>query len=284
MPKPKFAIQFNSQYVTKYNQGYTMFYEKYLKATNEKGSFININLDPALPKQRSSNVVPDKYTSKEDAQALLDFSLDIIEQVSDYCCSIKPNTQYFLGHTEILKKIAKKTHDEGMLAILDHKLSDIGSTNGSAMFWIREMGFDAFTFSPFAGNTQKTVEKAHENNLGVIVLTLMSNPEAEKMMLDATVNGRPYYLHTAKTVKETQADGCVVGLTCFVEDKYIKNIQESVGDKVIFLLQGIGPQGGSANKIRYVTNPLVSLGRAVIYSDDPKDAVEQYHQIFKKYL
>jgi orotidine-5'-phosphate decarboxylase len=260
-----------------------MFYEKYLKATKQKGSFINLNLDPALPKQRNENVIPDRYVSKEDAETLLNFSLDTIEQVSDYCCSIKPNTQYYLGHTGILKKIAKKIHKEGMLAILDHKLSDIGSSNGSALYWIKEMGFDAFTFSPFAGNTQATVEKAHEKNLGVIVLTLMSNPEAEKMMLDTMVNGQPYYLHAAKTVKETEADGCVVGLTCFVEDEYIKNIQKVVGDKVVFLLQGIGPQGGQANKIRYARNPLVSLGRAVIYSDDPRKAVKGYHDILKKY-
>jgi orotidine-5'-phosphate decarboxylase len=260
-----------------------MFYEKYLRATREKGSFININLDPALPKQRNENVVPDRYVSKDDAETLLNFSLDIIEQVSDYCCSIKPNTQYYLGHTDILEKIVKKIHEEGMLAILDHKLSDIGSTNSSALYWIKEMGFDAFTFSPFAGNTQKTVKKAHENSLGVIVLILMSNPEAEKMMIDTTVNGQPYYLHTAKTVKETEADGCVVGLTGFVEETYIKNIQEAVGDRVVFLLQGIGPQGGQANKIRYARNPLVSLGRAVIYSDDPRKAVKGYNDIFKKY-
>jgi orotidine-5'-phosphate decarboxylase len=260
-----------------------MFYEQYLKATREKGSFININLDPALPKQRTDNVVPDRYVTKEDAETLLNFSLDIIEQVSDYCCSIKPNTQYYLGHTDILAKIAKKTHKEGMLAILDHKLSDIGSTNGSALYWIKEMGFDAFTFSPFAGNTQKTVEKAHENSLGVIVLTLMSNPEAEKMMIDTTVDGQPYYLHTAQTVKEAGADGCVVGLTCFVEDAYIKNIQEAVGDRVVFLLQGLGPQGGQADKIRYARNPLVSLGRAVIYADDPRRAVKGYREILKKY-
>jgi orotidine-5'-phosphate decarboxylase len=261
-----------------------MFYEKYLKATKDKGSFININLDPALPKQRSENVVPSIYVSKEDSETLLNFSLDIIEQVSDYCCSVKPNTQYYLGHTGILKKIVKKIHEEGMLAILDHKLSDIGSSNGSALYWIKEMGFDAFTFSPFAGNTQTTVEKAHENNLGVIVLTLMSNPEAEKMMINTTVNGQPYYLHTAKTVKEAEADGCVVGLTGFVEDEHIKSIQEVVGDRVVFLLQGIGPQGGQANKIRYTRNPLVSLGRAVIYSDDPRKAVKVYHRIFKKYI
>ena len=261
-----------------------MFYEKYLKATKKKGSFININLDPALPKQRKDNVVPSKYASKEDAETLLNFSLDIIEQVSDYCCSIKPNTQYYLGHTNTLTKLTKKIHKEGMLAILDHKLSDIGSSNGSALHWIKKMGFDAFTFSPFAGNTQTTVEKTHEMDLGVIVLTLMSNPEAEKMMIDTTVNGQPYYLHTAQTVKEVGADGCVVGLTCFVEENHIKNIQKVVGDRVVFLLQGIGPQGGQASKIRYAHNPLVSLGRAVIYSDDPRKAVKGYHGILKKYV
>ena len=260
-----------------------MLYEKYLNISKEKGSFININLDPALPKQRANNIIPDKYTCKDSEETLLNFSLDIIEQVSDYCCSIKPNTQYYLGHTGILEKITKKIHDHGMLAILDHKLSDIGSTNGSALYWIKKMGFDALTFSPFAGNTQKTVEKAHENNLGVIVLTLMSNPEAEKMMIDTMVKGEPYYLYTAKIVKKSQADGCVVGLTCFVDDVYIKNIQQTVGDKTLFLLQGIGPQGGQANKIRYIQNPLVSLGRAVIYSENPRKTVEKYHDIFKKY-
>lgn len=260
-----------------------MFYERYLKATKEKKSYININLDPAFPKQRKENVIPERYVLEDDAESLLNFSLDIIEQISDYCCSVKPNTQYYLGHTNVLEKIVKKIHQEGMLAILDHKLSDIGSTNGSAIYWIKEMGFDAFTFCPFAGNIQKTVEKAHENNVGVIVLTLMSNPEAEKIMIHATVNGHPYYLYTAKTLKEAGADGCVVGITCFVEDEYIKNIQQAVGDNVVFLLQGVGPQGGQANKIRYVRNPLISLGRAVIYSNNPRNAVKGYYDIFKKY-
>jgi orotidine-5'-phosphate decarboxylase len=258
-----------------------MFYEKYLKATEEKDSFINLNLDPALPQQRRENVIPNKYVSKEDGASLLNFSLEIIEQVSDYCCSVKLNTQYFLGHTDVLRRGVKKIHEEGMLAILDHKLSDIGSSNGSALYWIQKMGFDAFTFSPFAGNTQKTVEKAHERNLGVIVLTLMSNPEAEELMVKTVVGTQPYYLHTANLVKEAGADGCVVGLTCFVMDQYIKNIREVVGDRVVFLLQGLGPQGGEAKKIKYARNPLVSLGRAVIYSDDPRDTIKRYYRILK---
>jgi orotidine-5'-phosphate decarboxylase len=258
-----------------------MFYEKYLKVKKEKDSIININLDPALPKQRKDNIIPNKYLSEEDRETLLSFSLDIAEQVSDYCCSVKLNTQYYLGYTDILKKVAKKIHKEGMLAILDHKLSDVSSSNSSALYWICEMGFDALTFSPFAGNIQKTVQKAHEKDLGVIVLTLMSNPEAERMMIKTTVDGEPYYLHTAKLVKECKADGCVVGLTGFVKGEYIRNVQKVVGNRVVLLLQGIGPQGGEAKKIKYARNPLVSLGRAVIYSDDPIETVKRYHRTLK---
>ena len=260
-----------------------MFYEKYLKTTKEKHSYFNINLDPALPRQRNVGVIPDNFLMAEEKNAILNFSYHIIEQVSEYCCSIKPNTQYFLGSSIILKKIVKKIHDEGMLAILDHKLSDIGSTNNSAMFWISEMGFDAFTFSPFAGNIQNTVTNAHKKNLGIFVLTLMSNPEAEKLMVETLVDDSPYYLHIAKTVNESQADGCVVGLTNFVKIEYIKNLQKNVGNEVVFLMQGIGPQGGDASKIRYVTNPLISLGRAVIYSDNPKKAVKKYYNRFKSF-
>ena len=103
-----------------------MFYEKYLKATKEKDSFININLDPALPKQRKNNVIPPQYISKEDRETLLNFSFDIIEQVSDYCCSVKPNTQYYHGNTDILKKIAEKIENAGAIFIGDYSPVAVG--------------------------------------------------------------------------------------------------------------------------------------------------------------
>lgn len=258
-----------------------MFYEKYLKASSEKSSIININLDPALPRQRSSNVIPQKYISNNDEETLLNFSMEIIDLVKDYCCSVKVNTQYFLGAYSVLKKIVEKTHDEGMIAILDHKLSDIGSTNDSAIFWIANMGFDAFTFSPIAGNLKTTVESAHGNGLGVIVLTLMSNPEAEQFMVNTFVNGQPYYVNVAKQVAKTEADGCVVGLTSFVKSKHVKKINAIVGSKAVLLMQGVGPQGGSIANVKYASSPLVSLGREVIYAQDPRQIVKKYHKLIK---
>ena len=258
-----------------------MLFEKYSHITKDKKSFININLDPAFPKQREKKVIPERFLVKEDADTLLNFSFYIIEEVGDYCCSIKPNTQYFLGGYDILRKLTKKIHKEGLLAILDHKLSDIGATNESSIFWMSDMGFDAFTFSPFAGNVQQTVDSAHQRDLGVFVLTLMSNPEAETIMVETLIRGKPLYLHIAEMVKETKADGCVVGLTGHVKKEHIKNVQKTVGDRVIFLMQGIGPQGGEAANIKYVANPLVSLGRAVIYSENPRKEAKRYYEMLR---
>jgi len=261
-----------------------MFFEKYRNAVEEKKSIININLDPALARQRKNFVIPDKYSSEDDSDTILNFSLDIIEKASDYCCSVKPNTQYFLNDTKLLKILADKIRKEGMIAILDHKLSDIGSTNDSAIHWINEMGYDAFTFSPFAGNMQTAVEDAHNKDLGVLALTLMSNPEAELFMVNTKINGYPTYQFLASEVKRTNADGCVVGLTGFVQEDYIRSIQNTVGENKVFLLQGIGPQGGSEadlNKIKLVKNPLVSLGREVIFSENVAESVKKYYDMLK---
>jgi orotidine-5'-phosphate decarboxylase len=147
------------------------------------------------------------------------------------------------------------------------------------MFWIAEMGFDAFTFSPFPGNMKTIVKEAHKKALGAIALTLMSNPEAEELMINTTVEGESYYLHIAQEVADTQADGCVIGLTGFVKSQFVRNIQRIVGDKVVFLLQGIGPQGGRLENIKYVKNPLVSLGREVIFSDRPREKLMKYYKL-----
>jgi len=262
-----------------------MLFEKYTKISEEKNSVININLDPALPKQRKEFIINEKYLKEDDGETLLNFSLDIIEQVSDVCCAIKPNTQYFLSETKILRDIVKKIHSEGLLAILDHKLNDIGSTTESAIYWISDMSFDALTFSPFTGNVKMATDAAHKKNLGIIVWTLPSNAEAKDIVLNAKVDGIPLYEFIAKKVKESEADGCVVGLTGHAKEEHIKNIQNIVGDSTIFLMQGVGPQGANDSdiqKIKLAENPLIGLGRGVIFSEDVRGSVKRYNDLFNK--
>ncbi len=52
---------------------------------------------------------------------------------------------------------------------------------------------------------------------------------------------------------------------------------------MIFLMHGLGPQGGEMTKIKHVKNPLISLGREVMYSEDPKHVVMKYCEKFKYY-
>jgi orotidine-5'-phosphate decarboxylase len=90
-------------------------------------------------------------------------------------------------------------------------------------------------------------------------------------------------LNIAKAVARTKADGCVIGLTGFVKPEFVKKVQDIVNDKTIFLLQGLGPQGGEMSKIKHVKNPLVSLGREIIYSKNPKQVAIEYREKFEYY-
>ena len=150
----------------------TTFIKKYLDISKEKNSILCVGIDPATPSQRSKNIIP-----TEDR---LEFMRNIVSDVAPYASVIKMNRQYLIGLTiDEIRAINIHIHQSNMLSIVDHKLSDIGSSNTSAIFWIKEESFDAFTFSPFAGNVLEATEYAHKKDLGIFVLTLMSNPEAE---------------------------------------------------------------------------------------------------------
>ena len=252
------------------------FLRKFQTLYEEKESILCVGLDPAIPEQREKNVI-----SSNDR---LKFMHSIIDQVAPYSIAVKPNRQYLIGlTTSEIKEITKKAQGAGLLTIMDHKLSDIGSTNDSALYWIKEEGFDGLTFSPFAGNTQSTSEKAHELGLGVIVLTLMSNPEA-KWMIQEKIEGKTVYQYYAEEVKK-YADGAVVGATGHVEEKHIKEIKEIIEQKII-LAPGVGAQGGDAEKLIKICGKelLINVGRGIIYTEKPAEKAEMYDKQFKEII
>lgn len=253
------------------------FVSRFNDAFAEKKSVLCVGLDPAVANQRKKNYIPEK-------QDRLNFMLDMIEKVSSYCVAIKPNRQYLIGLSiNDVQSMNKLAHENGLLSIIDHKLTDIGSTNDSALYWIAKEGFDALTFSPFAGNTKNTSEKAHEYGLGVITLTLMSNPEA-KWMITEQIENKPAYLHYAEEVSKYAA-AAVVGTTGHVEKKHIEKVKEIIGEKII-LAPGVGAQGGDAEKLVKICRHelLINVGRAIIYSDDPAKNAEKYNDQFNGYL
>lgn len=259
------------------------FREKYEKASQEKDSSLCISLDPALHGQRGENTMP-PHGGKE-SQAILDFSMGIIEQVGENCMAIKTNSQYVLfslSQNE-LKKLNKKIKGHGLISILDHKLSDIGSTNDSAMYWMEKTGFDAFTYAPYPGNIREAVEIAHKRNLGIFTLGYMSNPQAEWIQKDNSLDSKPLYMQVAEKVQDAGGDGIVVGATGHVTTEDVEKIRRATTAETIFLHPGIGAQGGHIEKIMGIPGEkIVNVGRAVIYSENPRKASIKFNELVGK--
>ena len=223
------------------------FKTKYAEMSKDKG-VLCVGLDPVLKAQLMKEAIPIKYEENySSSEARLRFCLDIIDQVRNYAVAVKPNQQFVFGFTEeqhqILTKYARKAD---LLSILDYKLNDIGKTVSTALFHLKIAGYDAVTFNPFPGNMEESVKVAHANDIGLIALTLMSNPEAETFMRNATVNGRPLYEEVARQVKLYNADGCVVGATGHVTEQDALVIQSIAGEDKTELIPGVGVQGGDA--------------------------------------
>ena len=265
----------------------TAFVDRYLRFSDEKDSILCVGLDPSLPRQRSLNTIPGKYLEEaaDENEARLEFCLDIIDQTRDFCCAYKPNQQYLWGLTKKQhERLTTAIHKADAISLLDYKLNDIGATTESALFHIHECGYDAITFNPLLGNLQTIVNIAHKRKpqIGIIALTLTSNPEAIRYQKEATTAGKPMYVAIAEDVKKCGAEGCVIGATGHVTEEDIRTVRAKAGEDKLFLIPGIGAQKGDAEKVIKTAgkNILINVGRAVIYSENPTQKAEQYNKSF----
>jgi orotidine 5'-phosphate decarboxylase subfamily 2 len=265
---------------------------RFEKLKNERNSVLCVGLDPALPAQRKDAVISSKYLKNVDEnEARLNFCLDMIDAVHESSIAVKPNQQYVFGFTKKdHQQLTNYSRKNGLISILDYKLNDIGETVASAIFHLSDAGYDAITFNPLPGNLKETVDFAHEHSsvtrgfeLGIIALTLMSNPEAAIFMKKARVGKLAMYESISKQVRDFNADGCVVGATGHVRSGDIRNIRELVGKDKVFLVPGIGTQKGDAKKVLEAAgeNVLINVGRDIIYSENPKLKAEHYSALFK---
>jgi orotidine-5'-phosphate decarboxylase len=264
------------------------FIERFEVLQSVKNSIICIGLDPAVPEQRTKNVIPENYSrDAENSELRLNFCLDILEKTADFCVAAKPNEQYVRGFTSKQhQELTSAIRNHNLVSIYDCKLGDIRDTAESALFYYHKWGYDGITFNPFPGNIAEVVRIAHDYTpqIGIIVLTLMSNPEAETFMRYAKVGRQAVYLKIADDVKKFGADGCVVGATGHVTGDDIKKIRRRAGKDKVFLVPGIGAQKGDPEKvIKYGgNNILINIGRDIIYSDAPRKKVQEYFEIFNK--
>jgi orotidine-5'-phosphate decarboxylase len=255
----------------------TSFVDKYADAVKKKNSILCVGLDPALPIQRMRKVIPN-----DDR---LEFMKRIIADVAPFTSVIKMNRQYLIGLTaDEIRQLNVLIHQQGMLSIVDHKLADISSSNSSAIFWIKEEGFDAFTLNPYGANIEECTRMAHEKKLGIIVVTLMSNPQAIIQKL-INIYENPFFLHVAEICKFAKSDGCMIGAGSHIKLTDIAQIKQSIGNNAVALVPILGQHTESAKHtiLHFGDKTIVSVGGAILYSDNPPSKARKYQEQFNAY-
>jgi orotidine-5'-phosphate decarboxylase len=251
------------------------FLRKLNAAARKNNSLLCVGLDPDIDK------LPEHLRGSETPFST--FNTAIVDAVADTVCAFKPNSAFYEARgaagIEELKQVCDhiKQNYTDIPIILDYKRGDIGNTNNHyTSFAFDYLGVDAVTVQPYQG--REAVQPFLDcKDKGIIVLCRTSNPGAGELQ-DLLVSGRKLYLQVAENVsKDWNSNGnclLVVGATYPDEMAEIRGL---VGDDMVFLVPGLGAQGGDTEAtIKAGTNKagtglIISSSRDILYASGGED-------------
>jgi orotidine-5'-phosphate decarboxylase len=112
-------------------------------------------MEDASKKKESSIVLAldFPFQNPENRKDLLSRAEATLELVSSYVCAVKINHHLVLplGTFDGVQELVKRIHEEGLLAIMDCKVNDVGATNQVIAQYYYSAGFDALIANPFVG-------------------------------------------------------------------------------------------------------------------------------------
>jgi len=222
------------------------------------------------------------YQNPESRGALLAKAQSVLEAVHPYICAVKINHHLVLplGTFDGVQTLVETIHRKGLLAIMDCKANDIGSTNQLIAEYYYAAGFDALIANPFVGweeGLKPIFDVAAKLSRGVILLAYMSHKGAAEgygqTVIDAKT-GKPLaqYVSFARKALAWNADGVVVGAT--VPEK-IREIHAVLGEAVPIYSPGVGAQGGTADAARKAGASYLIVGREITMADKPAEAARK---------
>jgi orotidine-5'-phosphate decarboxylase len=215
-----------------------------------------------------------------------------LEATAEQCVAVKLQVACFerLGAAgwRVLGEVAGRARDHGLLVFFDAKRGDIDVTAAAyaqAFFGVaptpygplQSLGADALTVNPLLGGDalMPLVERARQAGGGLFVLVRTSNPGAADVQDLELSGGGTVSDRLAALVARLGAGGvggsglsdvgAVVGATV---PGRIESLRELMPE-AIFLLPGVGPQGGSAERLgaAFTVGPaggLVPASRSII--------------------
>ncbi len=212
----------------------------------------------------------------------------VLKTVNPYACAAKINHHLTLplGTFDGVQQLVEQIHSQGMLAIMDAKVNDIGNTNQIMAEYYFAAGFDAIIANPFVGweeGLKPLFEVSRKLNRGVILLTYMSHKGASEgygqTVIDAQTGEKTLqYISFARKALIWGADGVVVGAT--VPQK-IREVKQILQDKVDIYSPGVGAQGGAAENAAKAGASYLIVGREITNSNDPAAAARSLFESIK---
>lgn len=222
------------------------------------------------------------FEPQENRNNILIKAQKILKLVNPYICGVKINHHLTLplGTFEGVQYLVQQIHNQGLLAIMDAKVNDIGATNQTIGEYYFASGFDAIIANPFVGweeGLKPLFNVSKQLNRGVILLTYMSHKGASEgygqTIIDpATGQQTPQYIQFAKKAVQWNSDGVVVGATY---PEKISEIKKILADKVAIYSPGIGTQGGTAQLAVKSGADYLIVGREITLADDPTAAAKR---------
>jgi orotidine-5'-phosphate decarboxylase len=203
----------------------------------------------------------------------------VLKAVHPFICAVKINHHLTLplGTFDGVQQLVEQIRGEGMLAIMDAKVNDIGNTNQIIAEYYFAAGFDAIIANPFVGwdeGLKPIFDVSKRLNRGVILLAYMSHKGAVEGYGQTVIDPEtglqtPQYFLFARKALKWGADGVVVGAT--VPGK-IAEVKQILGEKVPIYSPGVGAQGGAAEIAVTAGASYLIVGREITNSDDPSKA------------
>ncbi len=220
---------------------------------------------------------------RDQPNAQFEFNKAIIDATAEFACAYKPNSAFYEtaganGIEQLYKTCTYiREHYPEIPIILDAKRADIGNTNaGYVRFAFEYLGVDAITIQPYLG--REAIQPFLDcKDKGIIVLCRTSNAGAGEFQ-DLSTGGQPLYVQVAKAVRDRwNANGnclLVIGATYPQE---MAEIRRLVGDDIVFLVPGIGAQGGDvkaaleAGLTQAGNGLIINSSRGIIFASSGQD-------------
>jgi len=242
-----------------------------------------------VKKQKKSNVVlalDFPFEKPENHQNLRVKAEQVLEATHPYICAVKFNHHLVLplGTFDGVQKLVKKAHDKGLMAIMDCKANDIGSTNQVIAEYYYTAGFDALIANPFIGweeGLKPIFDVARRLQRGVILLVYMSHKGAREGYGQTVVNSETgekttQYVAFAKQALKLEADGAVVGATY---PEKIREIYKILGAETPIYSPGIGAQGGEMASALKAGASYLIVGRSITQAENPAESARKIREL-----